>query len=105
MDIFCTEKSMEALKQLSPDDIDYYLDTYDSPSGHIFVTDEMDTAYLMAKTDFQDTSRLIESDEQYMSIEYFENGIPEWLEPIPGTRYYLAEWTGSEWHFEKVAGI
>lgn len=102
MDIFCTTASMAKLKLLSPDEVRDYLDTYDSPNGYIFVTNELDTVYLLAVTDLKADSRLI--GEQYMSIEHFENGIPSWLGTLPMLTIYLAEWNGQEWDFTKVSG-
>lgn len=70
------------------------------------MTDHFSAVYLMNKFDFRDSSRLIQHDENYMEIGHFENGIPEWLDPVPGTRIYMAEWTDdNHWELTKVSGI
>lgn len=105
MDFFCSEKALPCMKALSQEDISEIIATEETPSGHIFITDGFSGSYLVTQSDMLPTSRLIVNDDEYTVIEYFENGIPSWLEPVPGTRIYEAEWTGSEWKFTKVAGI
>ena len=105
MDYFCTEKALAEMDKLSPSDLDGYAEDYDSPSGCIIVTDGFDSIYLSTKEDYLPSSRLILYDENYMSIEYFENGIPTWLDPVPGLRIYEADWNGGRWEFTKVNGL
>lgn len=105
MDYFCSEKALPCMKTLTPEDIADILNDDDVPSGHIFITDGFSGSYLVSQSDMLPTSRLIVNDTPYMVIEYFENGIPTWLDPVPGTRIYEAVWAGSEWEFTKVAGI
>lgn len=103
MDIFCTSATRNVLteRQYSPDDIAYYMEEDTAPFGCILVTDGRTAVYLLLASDFKPTSRLRVYDEDYTVIEHFENGIPEWLEPMP-TLYYLCEWTGTTWTFTKV---
>lgn len=103
-DYFCSESALALMKKITPADIDECIDTEAAPSGHVLITDNFTATYLMNRTDFKPTSRLLKYDD-VLAIEYFENGIPEWLDPIPGVRIYLAEWTGSEWNFTNVQGI
>lgn len=105
MDYFCSEKALPCMKTLTPEDITKFTYTEEIPSGHIFITDGFAESYLVAQSDMLPTSRLIVNEYEYYVIEYFENGIPSWLDPVPGTRIYEAEWKGSEWEFTKVAGI
>ena len=102
-DYFCTERSMEKMRTLSPDDIEEYIFTESSPEGFAIIH-TCSTIYLAAVEDFQADSRIVQYDP-YMPIEYFENGIPEWLNPLPGLRTYYADWTGSTWEFTKASGI
>lgn len=104
IDYFCSENALECMKTLTPDDFQEFIDTEETPDGHVVVTDDWTATYLLNRTDIKpDSTRFDE--EPVAVIEYFENGIPEWLDPIPGTRFYLAEWTGSEWKFTKASGI
>ena len=104
-DLFVSEMAITCLKKLTPEDISDYIESYDAPKNHIIITDHFSADYLMNKFDFKDTSRLLKYDEPFMAVEYFENGIPEWLDPVPGTRIYLAEWNGTGWDLTKVSGI
>lgn len=103
-DYYCSQAALDCMRTLTPADIDDYIDIDDAPGGHVIITDGYTADYLMNRTDFKESSRMVKYDAM-LTIEHFENGIPEWLEMIPGTRIYLAEWTGSEWEFTKVEGI
>lgn len=105
MEYFCSKNALEFMRTVTPADLADYLDSYDAPSGHVIITNEADTTYILKKDDLNPNSRIIKYEDYYMSVEYFENGIPSWLLPIPGIRIYLAEWTGSSWEFTKVSGI
>lgn len=105
MDYYCTEHAQNFMSDLSPEDISECIEYYESPTGCILITDNYDNTYLTTPSDFQADSRLIQYNESFMSVEYFENGIPTWLNPLPGLRIYLAEWAGSSWKFTKVQGI
>lgn len=104
MDYFCSEKAIPCMQRLTPEDLADIFSDDDVPSGHIFITDGF-CDYLVTKSDMLPNSRLITLDTPYMVIEYFENGIPSWLDPVPGTRIYEAEWTMDRWEFTKVSGI
>ena len=104
-DLYCSEMSKHLLEKMTPEDIADYIDTEDAPKNHIIITDNFSADYFLNKYDFKDSSRLLQYNESFMAIEYFENGIPEWLDPVPGMRIYLAEWNGSNWEFTKVSGI
>lgn len=103
MDYFCTEASKEKMCDLSPEDIAELIATWDAPEGYAIIHN-YSTAYLAAMQDFQSDSRIVKYDT-CLAIEYFENGIPEWLYPLPGLRTYYADWTGTHWEFTKASGI
>lgn len=114
MDYICTEATRSLFNGVSPseieDNVQLLYEEVDSslfPIGYKVIRSEAnDTRYIIVLSDLIESSPLLEVEEdQLMTIEHFENGLPSWLGVKPGTRYYLAEWTGSEWHFEKVAGI
>lgn len=102
MNYYCTAKAVPAMNTLSPEEINEYMEDFGSPEGTIIVTDGYDSTYLTKPEDYKPSSRLIQYDEEYMSIEYFENGIPSWLDPIPGTTIYAADWTGDHWEYTKM---
>lgn len=105
MDYYCTRAALPTLEAMTPEDINDYLEEYSAPTGCIIVTDSFDNTYLTSADDFQAESRLIKYDDNYISIEYFENGIPDWLFPKKGIAIYAADWTGERWEFSKVSGI
>ena len=101
-DLFCTDTVKDLLQTMTPDDVDEYIEEEEALDGCVIVTDGFSATYLLSQDDFKRSSRLIEFDEQYMVVEYFENGIPEWLEPLPRT-VYMCEWNGDDWTFTKVS--
>jgi len=106
LDVFCSQMALECLKLMTVYDIADCLKAYDAPENHIIVTDYFSAVYLMNKFDFRDYSRLLKNNKNFTTVEHFENGIPEWLDPVPGTRIYLAEWTDdNHWELTKVSGI
>lgn len=102
MDYYCTAAAIPIMDKLTPDAISELLDEYGYPEGGILITDGWKSAYVANTTDFKPTSRLIQYEDYYTSIEYFENGIPEWLEPVPGITIYAADWEGDHWDYSKM---
>ena len=105
MDYFCSENALPCMRNLTPDDLDEMIFSEYVPDGHIFITDNFSGSYLLTKSDMLPTSRMIVYNNPHIIIEYFENGIPTWLDPVPGLRIYEADWTGDRWEFTKVSGI
>ena len=113
-DYYCTKSTIELVKQFTPssleDEIKVLYDEEDSdliPFGYKVIRSEAnDTYYLVSLTDFLKSSFMHDvKEDQLVTIEHFENGIPDWFEMIPGTAVYLADWDGQEWQFTKVSGI
>lgn len=113
-DYYCTKTTLDLIKQFTPetleDEIKVLYDEEDSeliPLGYKVIRSEMnDTRYIVSLKDFLADSLLQEvPEDQLLTIEHFENGLPNWLAPIPGLRIYLADWDGQEWQFTKVSGI
>lgn len=102
MDYYCTAAAVSIMNKLTPDDINDLLDEYGYPDGGILITDGYESTYIANESDFKPESRLIKYGDHYTSIEYFENGIPKWLDPLPGITVYAAEWEGSEWKYTKM---
>ena len=112
-DIFCTKATMDLLKQFTPasleSEITVLYDEEDSeliPLGYKVIRSEMnDTYYIVSLSDFRESSFVHDvKEDQLVTIEHFENGLPEWFEMIPGTAIYLAEWNG-QWCCTKASGI
>lgn len=103
-DFFCTDAAMDKMRTMTPNDFTEYLEDMDAPKGYIMISD-WETVYLCVKSDFQADSPYIDEDDNLFLLEYFENGIPDWVGPKPGLRTYYADWTGSDWTFTKASGI
>ena len=110
---FCTNRTLDLMQLFAPksldEEINVLYDEEDSeliPFGYKVIRNELDdTRYIVSLADFLPDSPLQDVvEDQLMTIEYFENGIPGWLKPLPGLRIYLAEWNG-QWQFTKVSGI
>jgi hypothetical protein len=102
MNYYCTAAAVPIMNALTPEDIEDLLNDYGYPDGGILITDGYESTCIASQTDFKPTSRLIEFEDFYTSIEYFENGIPEWLEPKPGIVIFSALWTGKQWEYTKM---
>ena len=97
MDYYCTKSAVEILNRMTPNEIDDYMNMYDElPDDEVIITDGMDTAYIMSTGDFQEDSCIFGNN--MMRIEYFEDGIPDYLLPKRGLTYYYCTWDG-QWTF------
>lgn len=99
MNYYCTAAAMPAMNKLSPEDINDLIDEESFPEGCFLVTDGWKNICLTSQRDFQPNSRVLKYGDFFTVIEYFENGIPEWLAPIPNLTLYAAEWNGGEWKY------
>lgn len=102
MNYYCTTQAITIMDKLTPEDIAEFLDEYSYPDGGVLITDSYETTCIAAEKDFKPTSRLIKYEDKYMSIEYFENGIPEWLDPIPGITINIADWETDHWEYTRT---
>lgn len=112
-DYYCTNRTQQLLNKFTPqsleEEIQALYNEEDSeliPLGYKVIRSEMnDTYYIVSLSDFRESSFVHNvKEDQLVTIEHFENGLPEWFEMIPGTAIYLAEWNG-QWCFTKVSGI
>lgn len=100
-DYFVSETARSQLDSLSSSDIEACFEDMDSPDGLIIVTDNFSAVYVMTPADFSKEAKWTASDP-FMTIEYFENGIPSWLNPLP-VPIYFAVWNGSPWDYARIA--
>lgn len=97
-DYYCTEKARSLMETLSPEEISERIAEYNAPDGHVIITNNMGTIYVMAADDFQPDSRVFY--DPVFELEYFENGIPDWLKPKSGLTYYYCSFADG-WTFEE----
>lgn len=98
-DYYCSESAKNEMERLTPEDIDTIIEEFDAPDGHAVIS-SYNTVYFMSLDDFQPDSRVVLYDPVF-EIEYFENGVPEWLKPKHGIAYYYCTWTRNRWNFEE----
>lgn len=99
MEYYCTKSAIEFLKLTTPDKIEEYTSMEDDPQENIVIVEnEIGTVYIMTIDDFQKDSFIF--NEKVTVIEYFENGIPDYLLPKRGLTYYYCTWDG-QWTFTK----
>lgn len=102
MDYFCTKAALDYVSRITPESLEYGIRAGDPPFGYILITNK-ETTYIAKRSDFK-TPGTIDNYDDYIAVEYFDNGIPEWLDPLPGISVYLAEYSDG-WKFTKVSGI
>lgn len=98
-DYYCTEKARSLMETLSPEEISERIAEYNAPDGHVIVTDRFSAVYVMSVDDFQPDSRVVLYDPVF-ELEYFEHGIPDWLNPKSVLTYYYCSYTDG-WTFEE----
>lgn len=99
IDYYCTELSKSEMEKLSPDEIAERISDGIAPSGCAIITNNYDTVYVMSLEDFHSDSRVVLYDPVF-ELEYFENGIPDWLRPKRGILYYHCSYSDG-WTIEE----